>query len=154
MSASSSQQEMLSFVTLQIEIGVCTMQDRAYIRWLPLDLRHFFYFFVLFIYLFVRICLQCRRPRFFPWVGKIPWRRKWQSTPVFLPGKSHRQRSLVGYTPWSHKESDMTERLTLSLLPFPLEATFLCLRCYEFSHTLGRCGSEVQKIWEKVTLQG
>ena len=41
--------------------------------------------------------------------GKIPWRRKWQSTPVFLPGKSHGQRSLVVYSPWGHKESDMTE---------------------------------------------
>jgi len=39
------------------------------------------------------------RPRFDPWVGKIPWRRKWQSTPVLLPGKSHGQRSLVGYSP-------------------------------------------------------
>ena len=36
-------------------------------------------------------------------LGKIPWRRKWQSTPVFLPGKSHRERSLVGYSPWGHK---------------------------------------------------
>ena len=58
-----------------------------------------------------RICLQCRRPRFNPWVGKILWRRKWQPTPVFLPGKSHGQRSLVGYSPWGHKESDTTERL-------------------------------------------
>ena len=40
-----------------------------------------------------------------------PWRRKWQPTPVFLPGKSHRWRSLVGYSPWGRKESDMTERL-------------------------------------------
>ena len=48
---------------------------------------------------------------FDPWVGKIPWRRKWQSTPVFLPGKSHGQRSLVGYSPWSRIESDMTEQL-------------------------------------------
>ena len=39
----------------------------------------------------------------------IPWRRKWQSTPVLLPGKSHGQRSLVGYSPWGHKESDTTE---------------------------------------------
>ena len=39
------------------------------------------------------------------------WRRKWQPTPVFLPGESHGQRSLVGYSPWGHKESDMTERL-------------------------------------------
>ena len=37
------------------------------------------------------------------------WRRKWQPTPVFLPGKSHGRRSLVGYSPWGHKESDMTE---------------------------------------------
>ena len=42
---------------------------------------------------------QCRRRVFDPWVGKIPWRRKWQPTPVFLPGKSHGQRSLVGYSP-------------------------------------------------------
>ena len=41
---------------------------------------------------------QCRRHKFDPWVRKIPWRRKWQPTPVFLPGKSHRQRSLAGYT--------------------------------------------------------
>ena len=42
---------------------------------------------------------------------EVPWRRKWQSTPVLLPGKSHGQRSLVGYSPWGRKESDMTERL-------------------------------------------
>ena len=46
-----------------------------------------------------------------PWVGKIPWRRKWQPTPVFLPGKSHGQRSLAGYSPWTLKESDTTEKL-------------------------------------------
>ena len=38
-----------------------------------------------------------------PWVGKIPWRRKWQPTPVILPGKSHGQRSLAGYSPRGHK---------------------------------------------------
>ena len=43
------------------------------------------------------IC-QCRRFGFNPWVGKIPWRRKWQPTPVFLPRKSHQQRSLAGYS--------------------------------------------------------
>ena len=48
-------------------------------------------------------------------VRKIPWRRKWQPTPVFLPGKSHGQRSLVGYSPWGHKESDMTEQRTHTL---------------------------------------
>ena len=45
------------------------------------------------------VCLQCGRPGFDPWVGKIPWRRKWQPTPVFLPGESHGQRSFVGYSP-------------------------------------------------------
>ena len=48
-----------------------------------------------------------------PWVGKIPWRRKWQPTPVFLPGESHGQRSLVGYGPWGPKELDTSEQLTL-----------------------------------------
>ena len=52
---------------------------------------------------------QCRRHGFNPWVGKIPWRRKWQSTPVLLPGKSHRQRSLEGYIPGGSKELDTTE---------------------------------------------
>ena len=42
-----------------------------------------------------RVCLQCGRPKFSPWVRKIPWRRKWQSTPALLPGKSHGQRSLI-----------------------------------------------------------
>ena len=45
---------------------------------------------------------------FSSWVRKIPWRREWQPTPVFLPGKSHGQRSLMGYSPWGHKELDMT----------------------------------------------
>ena len=42
---------------------------------------------------------QCKDGRFDPWVGKIPWRREWQPTPVFLPGEYHEQRSLVGYSP-------------------------------------------------------
>ena len=44
-----------------------------------------------------------------PQVGKIPWRRAWQTIPVFLPGKLHGQRNLVGYSPWGHKELDTTE---------------------------------------------
>ena len=46
-----------------------------------------------------------------PAAGRFPWRKKWQPTPVFLPGKSHGQRSLAGYSPWGGKESDTTERL-------------------------------------------
>ena len=61
---------------------------------------------------------RCKRCGFDPWVGKIPWRRKWQptpvfffffSTPVFLPGNFLGQRSLASYSPQGHKESDMTE---------------------------------------------
>ena len=51
---------------------------------------------------------KCRRHGFSPWVVTIPWWRKWLRTPVFLPGKSHGQRSLVCYSPWGHKESDTT----------------------------------------------
>ena len=61
-----------------------------------------------------RICLQYRRPGLSPWVRKIPWRREWLPTLVFLPGEFHGQRSLAGYSPWGCKESDMTEWLSLS----------------------------------------
>ena len=49
------------------------------------------------------------RRGFDPWVGKIPWRRVWQPTPIVLPGESHRQRSLEGYSLWGCKESDRPE---------------------------------------------
>ena len=49
---------------------------------------------------------RCRRYGFDPWVGKIPWRRKWWPNPVFLPEKSQGQRSLLGYSPWGRKELD------------------------------------------------
>ena len=55
---------------------------------------------------------QCRKGKrcgLDPWVGKIPWRRAWNPTPVFLPGKSHGQRSLAGYSSWDRKELEMTE---------------------------------------------
>ena len=52
---------------------------------------------------------RLRRPGFHPWFGKIPWRREWQLTPVFLPGESHEQRSLMGYSPWVPIGSGMTE---------------------------------------------
>ena len=50
-----------------------------------------------------------KRCEFNPWVGKMPWRRAWQPSPIFLPGESHGERSLVGYSPWGHKESDKAE---------------------------------------------
>ena len=57
-------------------------------------------------------CRNHRNRRFNLWVRKIPWRRVWQPTPVFLPGESHRQRDLAGYSPWGHKESDRTSQLS------------------------------------------
>ena len=62
---------------------------------------------------------QCRthkRLGFDPWVGKIPWGRKWQPTPVSLPGESHGQKSLEGYRPRGQKESDTTEHSTVQYL--------------------------------------
>ena len=61
---------------------------------------------------------QCRRHKrcwFNPWAGKIPWRRVWQPIPVFLPGKSHGQRSLAVYSPQGHKESDTLKLLSMQV---------------------------------------
>ena len=80
-----------------MEIQVCTVKQRLP-RW----------------YSDKEFACQCRRCIFDPWVGKIPWRRAWQPTPVLLPGESHRQRSLAGYSPWGRKELDMTERLSIA----------------------------------------
>ena len=57
-------------------------------------------------------CRRCKRRGFYSRVRKIPWRRKWQPNPVFLPKICHRQRSLVGYSPWGYKELDMIEWLS------------------------------------------
>ena len=55
---------------------------------------------------------QSRRCRLDSWVRKIPWRRKWRNSPVFLLEKFHRQRSLASYSSWGHKESATTEQLS------------------------------------------
>ena len=65
-----------------------------------------------------------RRFRFNPWVGTVPWRRKWQPTPVVLLGECHGQRSLADYSPWGHKELDTTERLTLLLFHHVISTHF------------------------------
>ena len=57
--------------------------------------------------------MEMQETEFDPWVGKIPWRRKWQSTPVLLPGKSHEQRSLVGYSLWVAKSQTCLTDFTL-----------------------------------------
>ena len=76
-----------------------------------------------------RVCLQCRRPRFNSWVGKIPWRRKWQPAPVSLPGKSHGWRGLGRQSPLGCKKSDMTEQLHFSLFESLIISTFRWSLC-------------------------
>ena len=76
-----------------------------------------------------RITLQCRRYRrhkFEPWLRKIPWRREWQPTQVFLSGESHWQRHLAGYSPWALKELDTTEWLMLTLPAAAAKSLQLC----------------------------
>ena len=90
-----------------------------------------------------KICLQGRRHsrhRFDPWVRKIPW-RKWQPTPVFFPGDSHGQRSLVCYSPWGHQELDMTEWLSTRT------RTQAHTHTHTHTHTLGLDKS--QEVFDK-----
>ena len=75
-------------------------------------------------------CL-CGKPRFDPWVKKILWRREWQPTPVFMPGEFHGQRTLVGYSPWLHRELEMTEQLTLT---FHFVCVCVCVCVCEHAH--------------------
>ena len=86
----------------------------------------------------LRICLQCGRPGFSPLVGKIPWRKEWLPTPVSLPGEFHGQMSLVGYSPWDHKESGITERLNTftSLSRFMFQILQLSFSRSALSNTL------------------
>ena len=74
----------------------------------------------------LRIHLQCGRPGFAPWIRKIPWREKWQPTPVLLAGELHEERSLKVYSPWGGEESDTTK------------ATF-SFRDYRIVTTIGFC---------------
>ena len=67
-----------------------------------------------------------KRREFDPWVGKILWRRNWQPTPKFLPGESHGQRNLAGYSPWCCKELDTTEQLNTLTRFFDISVQFSC----------------------------
>ena len=98
--------------------------------------------------LFRIVCLQCGRPGFHPWVRKIPWRRKWQPTPVLLPGKSHGQ-SLAGYSPWGHKESDTTEWLHFHFHYKSFNLQLWYVSCWEdYSEWLGKGTiAELKEYW-------
>ena len=94
---------------------------------------------------------KCRRFWFDPWVRKIPWRRAWQPTPGFLPGKFHEQRILVGYSPRSWKESDMTNWahatkvsiliVTANSLFYPSKVTFTVSKASKLAILGGHCSA-------------
>ena len=71
-------------------------------------------------------CRRHQRHRFDSQLGKIPWRRKWQPTPVFLPAKSLGERSLAGYSPWGRKELDTAEPLSTHAQMTPTMCQMLC----------------------------
>ena len=84
------------------------------------------------------------RPRFNPWVRKVPWRREWLPTPVFLPGEFHGQKSLAGYNPWGCKQSNVTVHLTDTKYreinsEYSLEGLMLTLQY--LGHLMGRDNS-------------
>ena len=104
-----------------------------------------------------RICLQCRRHRrcgFSPWVGMIPWRRKWQPTPVYLSEKSHGKRSLVGYGPWGYKDLDMTEQLSMHITMLAVGYILASQSLLDSNHSqsLEMKWNEI-KQWDMKTLQ-
>ena len=80
----------MSYNPAEVKVIIISLTFKVWLRW-------------------SRICPPGRRIGFNLWVRKIPWRRAWQPTPVFLPGESHGQRSLVGYSPRGRKESGTTE---------------------------------------------
>ena len=91
-----------------------------------------------------RTYLQCRRLKFHPWVSKIPWRRKWQPTSLFLPGKSQGQRSLVGYSPWGRKrvaQDLVTSSVQFSSVQFSRSVMSDSLWPHESQHARPPCPS-------------
>ena len=95
--------------------------------------------------------LQCWRPGFNPWVRKIPWRRSWQPTPVFLPGESSWTKEPGRLSPWSHKASDTTKQLSIQhthwLLVLTKKDSNRCLPHIIPYVNLERLNSQVLKSW-------
>ena len=98
-----------------------------------------------------RICLQCKRPRFDPWVRKIPWRRKWKPTPVFLPGKFHGQRSrgaAKSQTWLSHSTTTTTGQSIENLCLFIFFSPFSsALKPRQSSDCWAVAARQVSKLW-------
>ena len=84
--------------------------------------------------------MQCKRPGFDPRVSKIPWRTEWQPIPAFLPEEFHGQGSVAGYSPWSRKESETTEQLTLFTFLFVYNN---CYVIFGNTGSLGDCSPAI-----------
>ena len=97
------------------------------------------------------ICLQCGRPGFNPWVRKIPWKRKWQPTPIFLPGESYGQRSLVGYSPWGRRvRHDWVTSLSLYIYV----CMCVCVCIYIYIYDTVETVSDFIFLGSKITADG
>ena len=114
----------------RMEPGPPALGGRSLSHWTTRELP-FFFFLLSLVAQTWRICLQCRRPGFNPQLGRIPWRRAQQPTPVFLHGESQGQKSLADYSPWGHKECDTTEQTFISL-----HSCFIML-CYFLLYSKG-----------------
>ena len=97
--------------SLSVVIGAVNLES-VYLEWLNQCSKHLLNIKYLPDHGATWQCRRHKRCRLDPWIGKIPWRRKWQPTPVFLPGQSQGRRRLVGYSPWGHKELGMTKWLS------------------------------------------
>ena len=93
-------------------------------------------------------CRRSKRPVFIPWVRKIPWSRKWQPTPVFLPGKVHGQSSLSGSGPWGSKELDLTEHVCMHMRVCTHTRSLLGDKIY-WCHYFKKCFT--QSLWVLIT---
>ena len=130
--------QVLSSVPSISYVNNCVSQSRGHGELLG-PWRYIYIYIYIYIYGFLggsddkESACQCRRPGFDPWVRKIPWRRSLQPTPVFLPGEFHGQRSLVGYSPWGHKELDTTEQPTQQYI---YVYVYIYMHTHTHTHTL------------------
>ena len=94
-------------------------------------------------------CRRCKRHGFHPWVTKIPWRRKWQPTPVFLPGKSPwTEKPGELHSPWGHKESDTTKRLSTDHHQFSsVTQSYLTLKSHGLQDARPPCPSPTPRVY-------
>ena len=97
-------------------------------------------------------CRSHKRHWFDPWVGKIPWRRAWQPTPLFLPGESHRQRSLAGYSSWGCKESGMSVETSHTGVHKLLLRDYLILGLDDTTRRVGSLAKLLQVDWNSLLL--